>query len=71
MPIDDAGALGALLVRMRTIYDALAEHHAGVCILHLDAAIAALETRLRFYAAANDGGDRGAASISNSMASSK
>ena len=43
----DREALEALLARMRAIHAQLTERHAGVCVLHLDAAIAALESCLR------------------------
>ena len=39
-------ALSALLAPMRTLYADLAERNAGVCLLHLEAAIAALESHL-------------------------
>ena len=58
MPIDDAGALEALLVRMRSLHDDLAERHAGICVLHLDAAIAALESHLRRNGMAADNEDQ-------------
>ena len=43
----DREALHASLAQLRAIYADLAEHHAGICVLHLEAAIAALESRLR------------------------
>ena len=43
----DREALYALLAQMRTLHSDLAENHAGICVLHLDAAIAALESHLR------------------------
>ncbi len=43
----ERSALEALLARMRGIHEELSEHSAGVCLLHLEAAIAALESRLR------------------------
>ena len=43
----DRAALEALLTQMRSIHDELASRHAGICVLHLDAAIAALESHLK------------------------
>lgn len=43
----DREALHALLAPLRTLHAELAEHGAGVCVLHLEAAIAALESHLR------------------------
>ena len=43
----DREAFHALLAQMRAIHTNLAENHAGICVLHLDAAIAALESHLR------------------------
>ena len=43
----DREALEALMAQMCAIHAHLTEHHAGVCVLHLDAAIAALESHLR------------------------
>jgi hypothetical protein len=39
---------------MRLIHERLAEQIAGTCVLHLEAAIAALESRLRRDAAASE-----------------
>ena len=47
MTPEDCEALHASLAQLRTIHADLAEHHAGICVLHLDAAIAALESHLR------------------------
>lgn len=44
-PIDHA-PLTALCAQMQLIQFDLAARHAGVCVLHLEAAIAALESRL-------------------------
>lgn len=46
MSTQDRAALQALLAHMRIIHEQLTEHSAGICVLHLEAAIAALETRL-------------------------
>lgn len=40
-------ALHALLAQMRPLYRDLDRYHAGICVLHFDAAIAALESHLR------------------------
>jgi hypothetical protein len=39
-------ALHALLAQMRALHEQLTQHDAGVCVLHLEAAIAALESHL-------------------------
>lgn len=44
-PIDHA-PLTALCAQMQLIQFDLAARHAGVCVLHIEAAIAALESRL-------------------------
>ena len=46
MTPEDREALVALLTQMRAIHEQLARHHAGICLLHLEAAIAALESHL-------------------------
>ncbi len=46
--------LVACLAQMRLIHERLAEQIAGTCVLHLEAAIAALESRLRRDAAASE-----------------
>lgn len=38
--------LEALLEQMRTNHSGLTRHHAGVCVLHMEAAVAALESHL-------------------------
>jgi hypothetical protein len=43
---DDRSALEALLGKMRAIHAELDEFPAGIALLHLDAAVAALESRL-------------------------
>lgn len=50
MPHDERRALHALLTQMRTIHEELARHRAGVCVLHVEAAIASLESRLKHSA---------------------
>lgn len=47
MTPDEREALHALLAQMRTLQRHLGEHHVGVCTLHLEAAVAALESHLR------------------------
>ena len=47
MTPEDREALHALLAQMRTVHAALTERRAGICVLHLEAAIAALEGHLR------------------------
>jgi hypothetical protein len=42
-----ATSLDAMLDQMRDIHGDLAARHAGLCVLHLDAAIAALESHIR------------------------
>lgn len=48
----DRQALLALLAQMRDLHGELTQYHAGVCVLHLEAAIAALESHLRRNGAA-------------------
>lgn len=43
----DRGALETLLGQMRRIHAELNDRHAGVCVLHLEAAVASLESHLR------------------------
>jgi hypothetical protein len=45
--VEERGALEALLGQMRSLHEELSEHSAGVCLLHLEAAVAALESHLR------------------------
>lgn len=40
-------ALGAMLERMRALYEEMSDYHGGVALLHLEAAIASLESHLR------------------------
>jgi hypothetical protein len=47
MPAFTCEALHALLAQMRSIHGNLDRHDAGICVLHLEAAIAALESHLR------------------------
>lgn len=54
LPTDDISALEALLDRLRAVYDELRQLNGGVAVLHTEAAIAALESRLRSQRAAVD-----------------
>jgi len=47
MSTDERGALQARLAQMRSLHHRLSELHAGVCVLHLGAAIDTLESHLR------------------------
>jgi hypothetical protein len=47
MAIEELSALEGLLARMRTLYAEMSAHHGGVALLHLEAAIASLESHLR------------------------
>ena len=47
MTNSDLPVLEASLTQMRVIHSDLAARHAGLCVLHLDAAIAALESQIR------------------------
>lgn len=44
-------ALDALLAQMRMLHRDLDQYGAGICVLHLEAAIAALESHLRRHSA--------------------
>lgn len=46
-PETEHAALAGLLAQMREIYEELLDYNAGICVLHLEAAIAALESHLR------------------------
>lgn len=54
MGISDIRALEVILGQIRAIHDELAVHHAGVAVLHMDAAGAALESHLRRLRAADE-----------------
>ena len=47
MSISDIRSLEVILGQIRTIHDELADRHAGLAVLHLDAAGAALESHIR------------------------
>lgn len=47
MSSTERAALMALLAQMRDTYDSLIAYNAGISILHLDAAVVALENRLQ------------------------
>ena len=46
MSPDDQNALQSLLATMRAAHSELSARRAGVCVLHMEAAVAALESRL-------------------------
>lgn len=46
IPAEDRTALETLLTQMRSFHGELANQQAGICVLHLEAAIAALESHL-------------------------
>lgn len=47
MSISDVRSLEVILGQIRAIHDELAERHAGLAVLHMDAATAALESHIR------------------------
>lgn len=47
MAIEELRALEDLLDRMRALYAEMTAYHGGVSLLHLEAAIASLESHLR------------------------
>ena len=47
MEIEEIRALEGLLARMRELYGELSAYQGGVALLHLEAAIASLESHLR------------------------
>lgn len=47
MGISDIRSLEVLLGQIRAIHDELADRHAGLAVLHMDAASAALESHIR------------------------
>ncbi|MFC3713996.1 hypothetical protein ACFOMD_15600 [Sphingoaurantiacus capsulatus] len=47
MTMDDIRSLDSILGQIRAIHDELAERHAGLAVLHMDAAMAALESHIR------------------------
>lgn len=49
MAVEQLYALEAALERMRTLYDEMSGYHSGVALLHLEAAIASLESHLRHH----------------------
>lgn len=46
MTTSDIRSLETLLGQIRTIHEELAERHAGLAVLHMDAAMAALESHI-------------------------
>ena len=47
MAIDELYALERLLDRMRALYDEMSGYRGGVSLLHLEAAVASLESHLQ------------------------
>ncbi len=47
MTTSDIRSLEAILGQIRTLHEELAERHAGLAVLHMDAAMAALESHIR------------------------
>lgn len=47
MAIEELHALEGLLARMQALYAEMSTYHGGVALLHLEAAIASLESHLR------------------------
>jgi hypothetical protein len=54
MIISDTRSLEVVLGQIRAIHDELADQHAGLAVLHLDAASAALESHIRRLKAADE-----------------
>lgn len=52
MSLSDIRSLEVLHGQIRAIHDELAERHAGLAVLHMDAAAAALESHIRRQKAA-------------------
>lgn len=52
MSISDIRSLEVILGQIRAIHDELADRHAGLAVLHMDAATAALESHIRRLRAA-------------------
>jgi hypothetical protein len=53
MAVEELRALEQLLERLRALYAEMSAYHGGVSLLHLEAAVASLESHLRRqYAAA-------------------
>lgn len=47
MAVEEIHALETLLERMRALYADMSAYHGGVSLLHLEAAVASLESHLR------------------------
>lgn len=54
MTLSDIRSLEAILGQIRGIHEELAERHAGLAVLHMDAAMAALESHIIRQQAAED-----------------
>ena len=52
MAVEELRALEVLLERMRALYAEMNAYHGGVALLHLEAAVASLESHLRRQRAA-------------------
>lgn len=52
MAAEELYALEAMLERMRALYAEMSSYHGGVALLHLEAAVASLESHLRHQRAA-------------------
>ena len=52
MAVEELRALEGLLARMRALYDEMDAYHGGISLLHLEAAVASLETHLDRHGAA-------------------
>lgn len=61
MAIEEFGALESLLERMRAIHGEMSGYHGGISLLHLEAAVASLESHLNRERLASAAlvGDRG------------
>jgi hypothetical protein len=54
MAVEELRALEGLLARMRALYDEMDAYHGGISLLHLEAAVASLETHLDRHAQAGE-----------------
>ena len=46
MAVEELRALEGHLARMRALYEEMSDYHGGIALLHLEAAVASLETHL-------------------------
>lgn len=63
MTITDIRSLEVILGQIRAIHDELADRHAGLAVLHMDAAMAALESHIRRQRAAGNAAPQIEASV--------